>query len=124
MPSLIDQPLDGEPRLRLLRIRADQEHLLHGPRPAVQTLEPRIRRILNLKARRRVAPSPLDPPGDDARHVRALLHDQVEQRVEPADAAVLALDAAELHCGIVNRQSSMVNRPPAAYHRTSQAIKE
>jgi hypothetical protein len=56
---------------------------------------------LDLEAPRRLPPSDFDAAGDDARDVRALFDDPVEDLIEPADAAVLALDAAELHRSII-----------------------
>src|SRR5690242_17750513 len=92
-----DDFLVNQPFLDALRVRADQKDLLHRPRSCVQAFQTRLGRILDLEARRRLAAPSLDPARDDAGHERAVLDDVVEQFVEATDAAVLALDAAELH---------------------------
>ena len=43
------------------------------------------------------AAADLDAAGDDPRDVRAVPDDAIEDRVEPADAPVLAFDPAEFH---------------------------
>src|SRR4029077_10220188 len=74
-----------------------QKHLLHRPRPRVQTLQSRARRILHLKTRRCLSATDFDPAGHDPAHVRASLDDVVEDLIEPAHSTMLAFDSAELH---------------------------
>jgi hypothetical protein len=90
----IEKPLPGR-----LGVAADQEDLLNGARPCVQTLQARARWILDLEAGRRFPAADFDAARDDPADVRAVLDDLVEDLIEPTDATVLALDPAKLHWG-------------------------
>src|SRR5690606_30595717 len=80
-----------------LGIGADEEYLLHGAGAGVEALEAGLGGVLDLEAGRRLAPADLDPAGHNARDVRAMLDDVIEDRIEPPNPSVLPLDAPELH---------------------------
>src|SRR3954468_18530723 len=90
-----------QPGFRLLRIAANQKYFLHGPRPRVKALQPRVRRILHLKVRRCLSAANLDAAWHNSADVRAITHDTVKDRIESANPAMLSFDAAELHCRII-----------------------
>src|SRR4051812_5793858 len=76
-----------------------EKDFLDGARGGVEAFEAGVGGVLDFEAGRGFAAAAVDAAGDDARNVGAVLHDVVEEGVEAADAAVLALDAAELHEG-------------------------
>src|SRR5580693_3227495 len=90
-PSLV-QPKHG-----FFGVVTHDKHFLHSPRPGIKAFQPRQRWILHLKTRRRFSPADLDPSRHDARNVRALPDDKIENLIEPADTAVLAFDSADFH---------------------------
>ena len=93
-----------QPRLRGFGIGADEEDFLHGAGGVVETFEAGVGFVLNFEAGRRLAATDLDSAGDDARHVRTVLDDAIEQRIKPADPAMLTLNPAELHEAMINRK--------------------
>src|SRR6476659_2402082 len=90
-----------KPLRRGLAIRADEENFLDGAGARVEAFEAGVGGVLDLEAGRRLDAAYFDSSGDDTGDVRAVLDNAVEDRVQPPDAAVLALDAAEFHRSII-----------------------
>ncbi len=90
--SLLLQPSNG-----LRSIRANQKNFLHRPGPHIQTLQPRWRLILKLKAQRPLPPPNLNPPRHNSRNKRTLRHDPVQNHIQPRHAPMLPFDSPELH---------------------------
>jgi hypothetical protein len=54
-----------------------------------------------------MSPANLDPPGHDPRHVRTIFDNAIENRIQPADPAMLTFDPAELHPRDISHRSGI-----------------
>ncbi len=100
-----------EPGFCCSTVFANQKNFLHCSRAGVKAFQSRRSWILNLKTRRSFSAADFNSTRHDSRNMRALLDDSIEDRVEPADPAMLTFDSAEFHALSVARASRLCRGP-------------
>jgi hypothetical protein len=99
----IDEFFGDQPFLCGVGVAADQEDFLDGAGGGVEAFQAGFGGVLDFEAGWGFAAAAVDSAGDDAGDVGAVFDDVVEEGIEPADAAVLAFDAAEFHGCIMHK---------------------
>ena len=89
----------------------DQKDFLNRPRADIHALQPRLGVVLHLEGIIAFAAPHFDPTGNNSADVRAVADDFIQNRIQPADPAMLTLDPAELHGRRIMRRAPISQSP-------------